>query len=52
MSLNTTKQQVEDLKLVSALSLAVDKSCDINDTAQVSSFVRFISCSGSKAQTL
>jgi hypothetical protein len=52
MSLNITNQQVEDLKLVSALSIAVDESCDINDTAQVSLFVRFISSTGPKEELL
>lgn len=33
MSENITNQQIEDLELASK-SIAVDKSCDINDTAQ------------------
>ncbi|CAK6438343.1 unnamed protein product [Pipistrellus nathusii] len=52
MSSNITDQQVEDLKLASALSIAVDKSCHINDTAQVSLFVRFISPTGPKEELL
>ncbi|XP_028003621.2 general transcription factor II-I repeat domain-containing protein 2-like [Eptesicus fuscus] len=52
MSLNITDQQVEDLKLVSALSIAVDESCDINDTTQVSLFVRFIASTGPKEELL
>ena len=52
MSSNITNQQIEDLKLVSALSIAVDESCDINDTAQVSLFVRFISSTGPKEELL
>ena len=52
MSSNITNQQVEDLKFVSALSIAVDESCDINDTAQVSLFVRFISSTGPKEEFL
>ncbi|GFX77680.1 general transcription factor II-I repeat domain-containing protein 2A [Trichonephila clavipes] len=38
MCSSITTQYIEDLKLVSALSIAVDESCDINDTAQVSLF--------------
>ena len=52
MCSNITTQLIEDLKLVSALSIAVDESCDINDTAQVSLFVRFISHSGPKEELL
>lgn len=48
MSLNITNQQNKDLKFVSVLSIAVDKSCDINDTAQVSLFVQFILFMGPK----
>ncbi|GFU10189.1 uncharacterized protein TNCV_3449711 [Trichonephila clavipes] len=43
MCSNVTTQHIEDLKLVSALSIAVNESCDINDAAQVSLFVRFMS---------
>ncbi|GFS68209.1 general transcription factor II-I repeat domain-containing protein 2A [Trichonephila clavipes] len=50
MCSNITIQHIEDLKLVSALSIVVDESCDINDTAQVSLFVRFISHSGPKEE--
>ncbi|XP_059530893.1 general transcription factor II-I repeat domain-containing protein 2A-like isoform X5 [Myotis daubentonii] len=52
MSSHITNQQVEDLKLVSALSIAVDESCDINDTAQISLCVRFISSTGPKEELL
>jgi hypothetical protein len=52
MSSNITIQLIEDLKLISALSIAVDESCDINDTAQVSLFVRFISHTGPKEELL
>ncbi|GFW29650.1 uncharacterized protein TNCV_3935181 [Trichonephila clavipes] len=48
MSSNITTQYIEDLKLVSALSIAVYESCDINDTAQVSLLVRLMSHSGPK----
>ncbi|GFU66172.1 uncharacterized protein TNCV_2858451 [Trichonephila clavipes] len=52
MCSNITTQQIGDLKLVSALSIAVDESCDINGTAQVSLFVRFMSHSGPKEELL
>ena len=52
MSSNITNQQVEGLNLVSALSIAVDESCDINDTAQVSLFVPFISSTDYKEELL
>ncbi|KAG8235406.1 hypothetical protein J437_LFUL018624 [Ladona fulva] len=52
MSSNITVQQIEDLKMVTAVSIAVDESCDINDTAQVSLFVRFISHTGPKEELL
>ncbi|GFW80497.1 uncharacterized protein TNCV_2415991 [Trichonephila clavipes] len=48
MCSNITTQHIEGLKLVSALSIEVDESCDINDTAQVSLFVRFMSHSDPK----
>ncbi|GFY33657.1 SCAN domain-containing protein 3 [Trichonephila clavipes] len=51
---NITTQHIEDLKLVSAFSIAVsiDEFCDINDAAQVSLFVRFMSHSGPKEELL
>ncbi|GFT82560.1 SCAN domain-containing protein 3 [Trichonephila clavipes] len=49
---NITTQYIEDLKSVSPLSIAVDESCGINDTAQVSLLVRFMSHSGSKEELL
>ncbi|GFY15827.1 uncharacterized protein TNCV_1284721 [Trichonephila clavipes] len=52
MCSNITTQHIEDLKLVSALPIAVDESCDINDTAQVTLFVRFMSHSGPKEELL
>lgn len=52
MSSNIINQQVDDLKVISALSIAVDESCDLNDTAQVSLFVRFMSATGPKEELL
>ncbi|GFT32246.1 transposable element Tcb1 transposase [Trichonephila clavipes] len=52
MCSNITTQHIKDLKLVSALSIAVDEFCDINDTVQVSLFVRFMSHSGPKEELL
>ncbi|XP_071035196.1 protein FAM200C-like [Parasteatoda tepidariorum] len=52
MCSNIITQHIEDLKLVSALSIVVDESCDINDTAHVSLFVRFMSHSGPKEELL
>ncbi|GFV54231.1 uncharacterized protein TNCV_3467461 [Trichonephila clavipes] len=52
MCSNITTQHIEDLKLISVLSIAVDESCDINDTAQASLFVRFMSHSGPKEELL
>ncbi|KAH1011087.1 hypothetical protein HUJ04_000526 [Dendroctonus ponderosae] len=51
MCANRTTQHIEDLKLDSALLIAVDESSDINDTAQVSLF-RFMSHSGPKEELL
>jgi len=36
--LSTNTQHIKDLKLAPALSIAVGKSCDINNTGQVSLF--------------
>ncbi|GBM85118.1 hypothetical protein AVEN_62873-1 [Araneus ventricosus] len=52
MSSNITNQQTEDLKLVSASSIALDESWDINETVQLSLFVRFISSTAPEKEIL
>lgn len=52
MSSNVTVQRVENIKLASAISTAINESYDISDTAQVTLFVRYMLTQGSKDELL
>ncbi|GBN79309.1 hypothetical protein AVEN_27473-1 [Araneus ventricosus] len=52
MSSNITNQQTGDLNFLSASSITLDESWDINETAQVLLYIRFISSMCPKKELL